>query len=243
LDKREEQREGVEPEAAKGELGRRCGLCRADLAGELYLLRGLVICPSCARGIAQRQTGAGKLRRALLFGTVAAISTALVWYLLARASSRPLAGLAVAAGVLVGLAVHQGSGGRGGWRYQIAAALLVYGAFVGRYVPPVFGGIADAIRKEHGAQLAARAPATAVPAAATGPPATILPPSPPPASLRATLKAYLVFTVIAWGLVLASPFLPGTASVLALLALAAGMAIAVRLNRQVRLQGPFTEEK
>jgi hypothetical protein len=58
-------------------------------------------------------------------------------------------------------------------------------------------------------------------------------------STFATLKAYFVFTVIAWGLVLASPFLPGTTSPLALLSLAAGMALAVRLNRRPRLRGPF----
>jgi hypothetical protein len=56
----------------------------------------------------------------------------------------------------------------------------------------------------------------------------------------ATLKAYFVFTVIAWGLVLVTPFMPGTTGVLTLISLALGMALAFRLNRRVPLRGPFS---
>jgi hypothetical protein len=238
VDKREEHPAGEEPEATAGELARRCGLCQTEIAGEFFTLGGSFVCPGCARGIALRQTGRGELRRALLAGAAAALLCALVWYLLTRATNRPLAELAAVAGIAVGLAVHRGSGRHGGWRYQVAAVLLVYGAFVVRYVPPVFGGIADAIKKEHAAQVGAMPPATAT--TTTTATTTGLPEAPPQTSVVATLKAYFVFTAIAWGLVLASPFMPGTTGLLPLLSLAIGMALAFHLNRRLRPRGPYT---
>ena len=58
-------------------------------------------------------------------------------------------------------------------------------------------------------------------------------------STSATLKAYFVFTVVSWGLVLAAPFMPGTSGFLSTFCLAVGMALDWRLNRCVRVLGPF----
>jgi hypothetical protein len=237
---------GDDPEVTAGELARRCGLCRAAIPGEFFLLRAGAVCPTCARGLQQRLAGRGRFRRALLWGGLAATMLASLWYLATVASSRPLSGLAVLAGIAVGLAVHWGSDRRGGLRYQVAAALLVYAVFVARYVPPVFGGIADAIKQQH-TTATESAPSAAAPSAGavepTGhPPSRTTPPAPSPASQTsgwATLRAYFVFTVIAWGLVLASPFLPGSLGLLSLLCLALGMAAAVGCNRRVHLRGPF----
>jgi hypothetical protein len=206
-----------------------------EIAGEFFMLGSSLVCPSCAQAIGQHRTGRGKLRRALLAGAAAAIVTALVWYGLTRATGRPLALFAVVAGIAVGLTVHLGSGGRGGWRYQTAAVLLVYGVFVVRYIPPIFGGIADAIKRDHAAEVREARPATTTTTAT----ATEVPAGASQTSVLATLKAYFVFAVIAWGLVLASPFMPGTTGVLPLLSLAVGMTVAHRLNRRVRLRGPF----
>jgi hypothetical protein len=251
VDNGDEQHGDEEPEATAGEIGSRCSLCRTAITAEFFSLRGLVLCPSCADGVRRRQSGGGNLRRALRFGFLAAAPTAIVWFLASAASGRPLSLVAVVAGVVIGLAVHQGSGGRGGLRYQIIAILLVYAAFVARFVPPVFGGIADAIKREHAAAQAP-APKPAPPAPAATPHGTVPPavpaaapspsaPSPSAAepSTFATLKAYFIFAAIAWGLVLASPFLPSTTSWLSLLSLAAGIALAFRLNRRPRLLGPF----
>lgn len=246
MDPSDETHSNEEPEATAGELGSRCGLCRTAITGEYFALRGLLLCPACAESVRLRQSGRGNTRRALLFGLLAAASTALLWFLATAASGRQLSLVAVLAGVVVGLAVHQGGGGRGGLRYQLIAMLLVYLAFVARFVPPVFGGIADAIKQEH-AVAPVPAPEPALPAPVAEPP--LLAPSSAPtaapspraaqASTFATLKAYFVFTAVAWGLVLASPFLPSTTSLLSLLSLAAGMALAFRLNRRPRLLGPF----
>jgi hypothetical protein len=209
------------------------------------------VCRECAHKIEQTQVGPKRLRGALLFGAAAAVVAALLWFLATAATGRPLSGIAILAGIVIGLAVHQGSRGRGGLRYQLAAALLVYAAFVVRYVPPVFGGIAGAIKKDHAAAQLAEGkakpgtpPAATAPSASTAPGAAIAAVVPAPGtqtSAIATLKAYFVFTTIAWGLVLASPFMPSTSGVLAVLSLAVGMALAFRLNRRPRLRGPFSE--
>jgi hypothetical protein len=254
LDKHGEHPAGDEPEAAAGELARRCGLCRAEIGGEFFLLHGSFVCPSCAQARERRQAGRGKLRRALLGGAAAAVATALVWHILTKATGRPFAGFALVAGIAVGLGVQRGAGRRGGWRYQLAAVLLVYGAFVLRFVPPVFGGIAEAIRREHATQvegteastltrtltMTLTTTGTTTTTATTTTRATGLLEPPRRTSVMATLEAYFVFTAIAWGLVLASPFMPGTSGLLPLLALAAGMALAFHMNRRVRLRGPYS---
>ena len=58
-------------------------------------------------------------------------------------------------------------------------------------------------------------------------------------SVSATIEAYFVFALVAWGLVIAAPFLPNTSGLLGTLCLAAGMALAWRLNRRERILGPF----
>ena len=251
LRKNDRHEDGDGPEAAVGELARRCSLCRGNISAKFYVMRGLLVCPGCAEGIERRQTGRGSIRRAALLGAAAAAVSAIVWFLATAATSWQLSGFAVVAGVAVGMAVHQGSGGRGGFRYQLIAALLVYTAFIVRFVPPVFGGIADAIKKDHATAVLAEAkeqradPAKTTTATAATTTATAIPTPETPSlgertSTIATLKAYFVFTAVAWSLVLASPFMPGTAGVLSLLSLAGGMALAWRLNRRASLEGPFS---
>jgi hypothetical protein len=225
-----------EPEPPAGEVRRHCRSCRAELGSRFYRLGGMQVCAGCGEALGQRTQGQGKLRRGVLVGLVTAGLCAFGWGAATAASGRPLTALALVVGIAVGLAVQQGSGVHGGWRHQLAAVLLVYGTFVGRYVPPVFGGIADAIKTEREVAVAATATATAT---ATTTTTATTDNSGDRTSRLATAKAYFVFTVVAWGLVLASPFLPGTASGWGLLALGAGMAVAFRLNRRVRIEGPF----
>ena len=238
----------AEPEAATGELGRRCSLCQETIADAFFTLRGLLLCPGCASAIVERQGRHGSRHRATLYGLAAAIIGATLWFLATRASGWPLSVLAVLVGAGVGMAVHQGSGGSGGIRFQVTAALLVYAAFALRMAPPIFGGIAQAIEKEHAAGVTGegKQPGPAPPES-TGEQGVTSAPAPSGAtptaettSILTTVKAYFVFTLVAWGLVLASPFMQTTSSLFGTLCLALGIAIAWRLNRRVRLAGPFT---
>ncbi len=245
-----------EAEIATGELARRCSLCRVPIAGQFFTLRGLLLCPECAGNIESKHAGPGPRRRAAILGLAAAVVFAVLWFVANRSTGRPLSPLAVLAGLVIGMAVHQGSGGRGGLRYQVVAALLVYGAFVVRYVPPIFGGIADSIKEQHGAKLVTPktgdapgdAPAPATPTLigqqaqsgeATKKHISTATPMSQQSSAIATLQAYFVFTLVAWGLVLAAPFMPQTSELIGILFLAAGILLASWLNRRVRVLGPF----
>ena len=212
-----------EAEATTGELARRCSLCLVPIAAQFFTLRGLLVCPDCASNMEKKHAVPGGRRRAAILGLIAAAVFAVLWFLTTRSTGQPLSVLAVLAGLVIGLAVQKGSGGRGGLRYQVIAALLVYGAFIVRYVPPIFGGIADSIKDQHGAKLVAQgthdAPVAATPAA-TGQPASngeatekhvsTATPMSEQSSVSATLEAYFVFTLIAWC-----------------------------LNRRVHIKGPF----
>jgi hypothetical protein len=237
---------GDGPEGASGELIRRCGLCRRPIGDELFTLRALTLCPDCAETIRQRQGRPGSARTTALYGLVATSVCAALWALLSRATGHALPWLALPTGVVIGMAVHQGSGARGGLRLQLVAALLVYAAFVAPFVPPIFGGIADAIRKEQvAAQARPVAPSTTLRPAPEGPAAQPRGPHQPASipqskSIVATVEAYFVFTLIAWGLVLAAPFTAGSVSLLAPLSLSLGMLVAIRLNRRASLRGPYS---
>jgi hypothetical protein len=244
LDEQARSQPSDDPEPPAGEIAQRCTSCRTEIASEFYLLRGRRVCRGCGEAIAQHPRGRATLPQGLGFGLVTAALCAFTWSTATVASGRPLLGLALVVGALIGTSVRKGSGGRGGWRSQVAAALLVYGAFVARYVPPVFGGIAEAIRKEH----AVSTTTTPTPTATATATATATTTTTDPGEARgggektsalATVKAYFVFAVVAWGLVLASPFLPATSSPWGLLALGAGMALAFHLSRRDRIEGPF----
>ena len=228
-----------EAEVATGELARRCALCHVPIAAQFFTMRCLIVCPDCASKVVKRQEAPGRRRRAAILGLATAAVFALLWFLATRSTGRPLSPLALAAGLAIGLAVHQGSGGRGGRRYQLIAVLLVYTAFIGRYVPPVFGGIADAIKEQHSKKWMGEnnrdtpvttTPEPARPLAHSGKAIekhiSKLTSMSEQNSVSATIKAYFLFTLVAWGLVLAAPFMLGTSGFLGTLCLAAGLALA-----------------
>jgi hypothetical protein len=73
--------------------------------------------------------------RALLYGIGAAVVGMILYALFEIVSGIVIGYLAIGVGYLVGKAMKLGSGGRGGRRYQIAAALLTYAAVSVAAVP------------------------------------------------------------------------------------------------------------
>jgi hypothetical protein len=120
---------------------------------------------------------------------------------------------------------------------QVLAVGLTYLAVCVRFVPPVFQGMGDAIRTSQ----VRNAPFNPTRPSAVAPPTDA--PSPPTGqagrtSVSTTALAYLAFTLLAWALVLASPFVAGP-TLLGALSLVAGLWVAWRLNRATPVRGPF----
>lgn len=167
------------------------------------------------------------------------MGVALAWYLATRTTSLDLSPLAVVAGIIVGATVRRSVAGRGGWRLQMLAVALTYLAVCVRFIPPVFQGMGDAIRTSQSRQIPEAAPPVAPPQKAVESPVPS-PPAPDQTSVPNTLLAYFLFTLMAWGLVLAGPFLADP-TFLGTLSLAAGLWAAWRLNRGALVQGPFSD--
>jgi hypothetical protein len=114
-----------------------CGRCQAAIADAYYEVNGHVVCPGCKTALEQTPTGSGASRmlRATAFGLGGAILGAGIYYAILAATGYEIGLVAIAVGWLVGLGVHKGSEGRGGWAYQSLAVGLTYLAIVSTYVP------------------------------------------------------------------------------------------------------------
>ena len=76
----------------------------------------------------QQQRNHAAYVRAILFGVGAAIAGCILYSVVVIATGWTIGYVALAVGYMVGRAMKAGSGGQGGRRYQIAAALLTYAA-------------------------------------------------------------------------------------------------------------------
>jgi hypothetical protein len=114
-----------------------CQFCQQPIGGRYYRVNGAMACPSCAdKGQAElaKDTHATFVR-AVSFGVGAAI-VGMIGYAVFEIATGIIIGFAsLAVGWLVGTAMMKGSGGVGGRRYQIAAALLTYAAVSMAAVP------------------------------------------------------------------------------------------------------------
>jgi hypothetical protein len=116
-----------------------CGNCQAALLGSYYQMNSASVCESCANGLKQMIAGQGsklgRFAKAVLLGTGAAIAGGAAYGAITGLTGYNLALVAIGVGMFVGNAVRKGSGGRGGWRYQVLAALLTYLAIGGSLIP------------------------------------------------------------------------------------------------------------
>ncbi|MDF1838287.1 MAG: hypothetical protein P1V35_10490 [Planctomycetota bacterium] len=110
-----------------------CELCQGPLPGEYFTCGEVIACGGCA-GQVQGQLAQGAGLRgymiAILMGSAAGLAGAAIWY-------------AILVGYMVGWAVRAGSGGRGGWPFQIMAVLMTYFWISANYVPDLYMSIGD----------------------------------------------------------------------------------------------------
>jgi hypothetical protein len=166
-----------------------CANCRTPISSVYHQLNQHVLCGNCRQGLEAKYekgegTPAGRFGRALLFGLGGGIAGAVVYALVLVYANVEAGLLAVLVGYLVGRGVRQGSGNRGGWKYQALAMGITYLAVSGAYMPLAIQGMREKDAAAPAATSAA-APANAAAASPTPSDAGSTAAAPAPASLGA----------------------------------------------------------
>jgi uncharacterized protein (DUF983 family) len=114
-----------------------CAVCRQAIVGSYFQLKGAPVCAACTekvRAEIPRDSHAAFVR-ALLFGVAGAIIGFALYVTFALATGLIIGWVSLAVGYIVGKAMHMGSRGVGGRRYQVVAVLLTYFAVAFSAVP------------------------------------------------------------------------------------------------------------
>ena len=121
-----------------------CTSCSAPINEAYFQHDGNVICTQCRDDlIAKSSTGLplGRFFRALVYGSIAGLLGASLWYVIFLISGYEFGLIAIVVGLLVGVAVKSGSGGRGGLLYQCLAVVLTYISVTISYFPLLYAEI------------------------------------------------------------------------------------------------------
>ena len=114
-----------------------CAACKQPIGGSYFQIKAAPVCPGCTaqvRAQIPRDTHAAFVR-ALVLGTAGALVGLALYVIFALSTGLVIGWASVAVGYLVGKAMHMGSRGIGGRRYQIVAVLLTYFAVSMAAVP------------------------------------------------------------------------------------------------------------
>jgi hypothetical protein len=107
-----------------------CQYCHQPIEGTYYRVHDAMACPVCTEKVRvelAKDTHAAYMR-ALLFGLGAAVVGMILYATFVIVTGWIIGYVALAVGWMVGTAMKKGSGGVGGKRYQVAAAVLTYAA-------------------------------------------------------------------------------------------------------------------
>jgi hypothetical protein len=120
--------EKVEYGAGIGHTADKCVRCRQPLNGRFYLFNGEPLCELCAHAAADApaEGGDAAFLQAMLTGLGAAVAGCILYAAVEVITGWTIGYVALAVGWLVGKAIKLGSGGMGGRRYQIVAAIYTY---------------------------------------------------------------------------------------------------------------------
>ena len=105
-----------------------CKACGKGIGDPYYQINGAKVCSNCAQTIQNQipKDSHAAFVRGILFGVGGAILGLGIYVGFALATGLVAGLVSLAVGFLVGKAIVTGSGGAGGRRYQLAAALLTY---------------------------------------------------------------------------------------------------------------------
>ena len=123
-----------------------CAACGKSVGSQYYHVNDKPVCENCRQLVLSAATTprtAGPLVRAGLFGLVAAVAGAAIYYAVIAITNFEIGLVAILIGYMVGYMVRKGAGGRGGRRFQILAVVLTYWAVGLAYTPLAFKGMSD----------------------------------------------------------------------------------------------------
>jgi hypothetical protein len=215
-----------------------CSRCHQRILSVYYEVAGTLLCERCKfeRESAAEGVGIGRFGRAFFAGLGAAIAGSLLYFAVSKLTGYEFGLIAIVVGVAVGKAVHWGSKGRGGWRYQTLAVGLTYLSIVGTYAPDIIQGALESSQTE---EASTSASATSGTAAST----SNAPESKPTvvAEVPPTTGEFALALVMLAGIIMASPFLVGFRNIIGLLIISFGLFEAWKINkkREDVVSGPF----
>ena len=131
----------VPADAGSRQQGVTCVACQRSILDKYFDVDGQSVCESCRNEIAQHAETPrewGVLARACLFGLVAAILGAILYYAVIAITNFEIGIVAIAIGYMVGYGIRMGTRGRGGRRFQVIAVVLTYWAVGLAYMPILF---------------------------------------------------------------------------------------------------------
>lgn len=242
----------VEPVDAAGATGgasvaaaSSCVACKRPIVSEYYAIGDKVLCPMCTAQLQAPPAGTrvGRLGRATLYGLIAGLLGALIWFAIRKITHLEIGLVAVLVGFMVGTAVRKGSGGRGGRRYQVLAVVLTYSCIAANYMPDVLAAFIDIAHKDQAATAPTTGPTTSTATVSSGASATqpATASSPKKHSIGMMLLAVLLLVALVFVTSLAAPFLAGAANIIGLLIIGFALWEAWKLNRRrvLPISGPY----
>jgi hypothetical protein len=137
-----------------------CAYCKRPIGAEYYDVSGKSACAGCRgriEALIDTPRDAGPFLLALLFGGVAGIVGAILYYAVIAITHFEIGIVAIVIGYMVGYAVRKGAGGRGGRRFQVLAVLLTYLAVGLAYTPIAVKGAIQGRTKSTASATAAPA--------------------------------------------------------------------------------------
>src|SRR5437764_994533 len=108
----------------------RCKTCNQALGSRYFRVNGVLACESCAERIKTQapKDNHSALIRGLFFGLGGALIGLALYSAFGIITGLEIGYVSLAVGYIVGKAILKGSGGIGGLRYQVLAAVLTYAA-------------------------------------------------------------------------------------------------------------------
>jgi len=214
-----------------------CKNCNQTLSGRYYRINGALACERCTEQLKAQlpKDSHAAFVRGLVFGIGGAILGLILYSVFGIVTGIVIGYVSLAVGFIVGKAIRFGSGGIGGRRYQIAAAILTYAAVSMSAIPM---SISQAVKENKFSTPTEQSPGSSSKEAAPSNGATS---SSPPAKPGMNLATALVGLAL---LGLASPFLELQSPVQGLIGLVilfVGIRIAWQMTAgpKVDILGPF----